>query len=115
MNQLEMQPTSQTAVVSIAGRFDAHQVPHVQKMLASACADGAHTIIVDLSQVNFVDSSALATLVQAMKRCREQDGELILCGVRQPVRIIFELTRLDKAFRIFNSLEDAQMAAVQAG
>ena len=67
-------------------------------------------IILDLTDVNFVDSSALAVMVRGMKHCREQKGELVLCGMRQPVRIIFELTRMDRAFRIFNTETEARQA-----
>jgi len=64
----------------------------------------------DLSEVNFVDSSALAVMVRTMKHCRERNGDLLLCGLRQPVRIIFELTRMDRAFRIVDELGDARAA-----
>ena len=61
----------------------------------------------NLENVVFVDSTALATLVQAMKRCRQLDGDLRLSNLKQPVRMIFELTRLDRAFEIFNLEEEA--------
>ncbi|MFT7586943.1 MAG: anti-sigma B factor antagonist, partial [Cellvibrionaceae bacterium] len=64
-------------------------------------------VIVNLENVVFVDSTALATLVQAMKRCRQLDGDLRLSNLKQPVRMIFELTRLDRAFEIFNLEEEA--------
>lgn len=95
----------------LSGRFDAHQVPRIQKEIDAALANGANTVIMDLTEVNFVDSSALAVMVRTMKHCRERSGELLLCGLRQPVRIIFELTRMDKAFRIFDTLSDARAAA----
>jgi anti-sigma B factor antagonist len=103
--------SQKVALASISGRFDAHQVPRIQKDVDAALANGATTIILDLTDVNFVDSSALAVMVRAMKHCRERNGELILYGVRQPVRIIFELTRMDKAFRIFESAPEARAAA----
>ena len=52
-------------------------------------------------------AAALAALVHGMKQCREQDGDLLLCRLAQPVRIIFELTRLDRAFAIFDSVPAA--------
>lgn len=108
----ELTYLSQKVVLApITGRFDAHQVPKIQKEIDAALATGANTVIMDLTDVNFVDSSALAVMVRAMKHCRERGGELILCGLRQPVRIIFELTRMDKAFRIFDTLAEARTAA----
>lgn len=102
------------AVITVSGRFDAHQVPQVQQEMDNVMATGQSNIILNLAGVNFVDSSALAVMVRGMKRCREHNGELILCGLGQPVRIIFELTRMDRAFRIFNDVASAQ-AALKAG
>lgn len=86
-------------VVELAGRFDAHVARSVTSQLEQVAAP--HQIVVDLSNVMFVDSSGLATLVQAMKQCRQHNGDVRLSGLQQPVRIIFELTRLDKVFQIF--------------
>ena len=104
------QLSPQVVLTPIAGRFDAHQVPKVQKEIDAALANAANTVIMELSEVNFVDSSALAVMVRTMKHCRQRNGELILCGLRQPVRIIFELTRMDKAFRIFDDAAAARAA-----
>lgn len=101
-----------TATLTISGRFDAHQVSQVQQEFDALLAAGARFIIFDLSDVNFVDSSALAVMVRGMKRCRERNGELLLCGLRQPVRIIFELTRMDRAFRIYDNEASARAALV---
>jgi anti-sigma B factor antagonist len=105
---------AEAATITINGRFDAHQVPQVQQEMDGILAGGQHNIILNLADVNFVDSSALAVMVRGMKRCREQNGELILCGLRQPVRIIFELTRMDRAFRIYDD-EAAAKRALKAG
>ena len=77
-------------------------------MLAGVVA-GARFIVLDLSEVQSVDSSALAVMVRGMKSCRERNGELLLCGLRQPVSIIFELTRMDQAFRIFKDEASAEL------
>ena len=104
------QPQTEAATLVISGRFDAHQVSQVQQEFDALLTAGARFIILDLTDVNFVDSSALAVMVRGMKRCRERNGELLLCGLRQPVRIIFELTRMDRAFRIYDTEANAQAA-----
>jgi anti-sigma B factor antagonist len=115
MTMMTTRYTSNPAVAAIAisGRFDAHQVPQVQQELENVLAGGARYVILNLEDVNFVDSSALAILVRGMKRCRERNGDLLLCGLRQPVRIIFELTRMDKAFRIYDTEEAARQSVPQ--
>ena len=102
------QSDAEIATLVISGRFDAHQVTQVQQELDALLAASARYIILDLSDVSFVDSSALAVMVRGMKRCRERNGDLLLCGLRQPLRIIFELTRMDRAFRIYENQAAAQ-------
>ena len=96
------------ATIVISGRFDAHQVPQVQQEIDNLQAAGARFIILDLSDVNFVDSSALAVMVRGMKRCRERNGELLLCGLRQPQSTSFDIAPCPQAFRIYDSEEAAQ-------
>jgi anti-sigma B factor antagonist len=107
------QPDSGIATLVISGRFDAHQVTPVQQEFDALLTAGARFIILDLTDVNFVDSSALAVMVRGMRRCRERNGELLLCGLRQPVRIIFELTHMDRAFRIYKDDASAQAALAE--
>lgn len=101
---------SEYAVVELSGRFDAYEAPAVREWVDAHLTQGIVRLIVDLDAVTFIDSTALAVLVQGMKHSRQQDGDLILCGLQQPVRIIFELTRLDKAFRIYPTQADALAA-----
>lgn len=94
-------------VLQLKGRFDAHEVEPVNAWLAEHTRKGEARIIVNLEGVNFIDSTALSTLVRGLKNCRERNGDLHICSLQQPVRVIFELTRLDKAFDIFPTEEEA--------
>ncbi len=97
-------------VVDLTGRFDTNTVPPLAAWLEQVTSvPGAH-VLVNLANATFVDSTALATLVQALKRCQQVKGELFLCSMRRPVYMIFELTRLDKAFNIFVDEEHAMQA-----
>lgn len=81
------------------GRFDAFAAPAVSEALSRVAAPGA-TVVVDLSAVEFIDSTGLATLVQALKLQQASKGDLILRSPTDAVRVILELTRLDRAFAI---------------
>ena len=98
---------SNLPVLQLKGRFDAHEVEPVNSWLAEQVKAGNARLIVNLEGVNFIDSSALSTLVRVLKLSREQVGDLHVCTLQQPVRVIFELTRLDKAFDIFPTEEEA--------
>lgn len=97
-------------VLELSGRFDSYVAPQVSDWLEHTVASGSTQILVNMAGVNFVDSTALATLVQGLKRCRQRNGELHLCTLQQPVAMIFELTRLDKAFNIFVDEQHALQA-----
>jgi anti-sigma B factor antagonist len=101
-------------ILTLEGRFDAHTVPAASKWLEEVTAKLPPQIVVNMEDVNFVDSAGLATLVKGMKRSRELDGNLVIFGLQQPVKIIFELTRLDKAIDIFDNEDDAVASFSQA-
>lgn len=102
---------SQASVYSPAGRFDAHGIGAAQEWLQAQYQAGVQFIIVDLQEVHFIDSAALATLVSGLKSCRSAGGDLVLCSLQQPVAIIFELTKLDRVFEIYPDVTDAANAA----
>lgn len=104
---VQSQSVGDVVLMNLQGRFDAYSAPQVNEWLEEALAHKPPNIIVNMENVVFVDSTALATLVQAMKRCRQNDGDLRLSHLKQPVLMIFELTRLDRAFEIYPSDSDA--------
>jgi anti-sigma B factor antagonist len=102
------------AVLEVSGRFDAHMAPGVAAWLLRVAEAPPGHAAVDLSNATFIDSAALTGLVSGMKRCRQVGGDLHLCGLGGPVQVIFELTRLNKAFSIYPGVAEA-VAAHQAG
>ena len=88
-------------IIELAGRFEASTISSVAPWLEQVTSTPAARVLVNLAQTIFIDSTALALLVQSLKRVQQSGGELALCGMSRPVFMIFELTRLDKAFAIF--------------
>ena len=111
--ELRTRSSDNVQILELEGRFDTYTSPPIKAWLESALNAEPPQIVINLAGVNFVDSTAMATLVQGMKRCREVNGDLRLCELQQPVRMIFELTRLDRAFEIF-AAEDEAIAAFSA-
>lgn len=96
--------------LGLTGRFDAFETPEFRSTIDELFEGGATTIRVDMSAISFVDSSALAELVRVHKHCRELGGDLIIVSPSDPVTVIFELTRLDSAFRIERKNPVAEVA-----
>lgn len=72
--------------------------------------DGAQeTVVLNLSNVDFIDSSGLGAIVAAMKHMNP-DRKLVLAGLTQTVEKVFKLTRMDSVFSVYPSLDDALSA-----
>jgi anti-anti-sigma factor len=94
-------------ILALSGRFDVTTAAVVRDWLDEAVNIVPPFLVVNLEEVDFMDSTGLSTLVHGMKRSREKNGDLHLCNLQQPVRIIFELTRLAQWFEIFIAEEEA--------
>lgn len=62
--------------------------------------------VIDLAEVDFMDSSGLVPLVKGLTSARQSGCRLVLCNVQSPVRLILEVTQLESVFEIFNTYED---------
>ncbi|MBV8303395.1 MAG: STAS domain-containing protein [Acidimicrobiia bacterium] len=87
-------------VVSAAGELDVNTAPELREQLARLAADDVRRVVVDLTDVSFVDSTALSVLVSALKRLRQADGDLELASPSPSVRRVFEITGLTRLFTI---------------
>ncbi|MCB0060901.1 MAG: STAS domain-containing protein [Caldilineaceae bacterium] len=103
--------TNAITMIDLHGRLDAHQSKAVDNALIDHIEEGSQTIV-NLRGVHFIDSTGLAILVRAVKRHREQSGELLLCELQQPVQIILELTKLERVFSIYPT-EAAALQSLQ--
>ena len=93
--------------MSLAGRFDAHEVGTFRHSFEPLLAEPGSIVRVDLSNVVFVDSSALAALLQAQRDVADTGGQLVLVDLSDPVRIILELTALMQVFTVEQSVRAA--------
>jgi anti-sigma B factor antagonist len=105
--KLQTEKRGPVAIASLSGRFDAHETSKVISWIEENRRTGFSKIVFNLDGVQFIDSTALTVLVQGVKGCQEQRGDLRICCLRQPVKIIFELTSLDQKFGIYANQEQA--------
>lgn len=97
-------------VVAVMGEIDVATAPQLREYLHRVIAQGASTLVVDLLDVTFLDSTALGVLVGALKRCRELGGDLHVVVSDPRIMKIFEITGLTKVFPISDSLAAAGAA-----
>ena len=95
-------------VIEVAGDLDMASAPQLRDRLLDVVETGARTVVVDLTQVGFVDSSGLGALVLVYKNLRERDGWLGLAVVRQSIRNVFSITSVDRVIPLFGTVRDAE-------
>lgn len=87
-----------------SGHLNASNAPALQRQLTAAVSSpGCSTLLVDLSQVESLDSAGLMALVSALTKAQQLDKRFSICCVSPSIRIIFELTQLDRVFEIFEN------------
>jgi len=93
-------------VVRVRGEVDLSWSQEVRRAILDALASG-HPVAVDLSAVDYIDSSGIAALVEGLQRARERRQPFVLVAVSAPVRAVLELARLDGVFTLAASADEA--------
>jgi anti-sigma B factor antagonist len=98
-------------VATLSGEIDLDRAPDVRDFLLD-CVGRGRDVVVDLSQVSYIDSSGIASLVEALQAASKGGTRLSLAAVSPQALRVFELARLDRVFTIHPDL-DAALAAVR--
>ncbi len=96
-------------VLSLNGEIDLNQSPKARKQILE-CIKRGHNLLVDLSEVEYIDSSGVASLIEGFQNARAQMLEFALIGVNASTMQVLQLSRLDRVFTIYESLEDVKEA-----
>ena len=98
-------------IVAFEGDVDLQSSPDARKVLLEMVGKG-QPIMVDLSEVGYIDSSGVASLVESFQAARKSGQDLVLISVSDGAKRVLELARLDKVFTICDTLEDG-IAAIK--
>ena len=109
---LEIDERARAAVVTLRGELDAHDAPRLRADLVAAVERASELaesprVVLDLTSVGFLDSRVLGTIVGALRRVREAEGELLVVLPETPARRIFEITGLDRVLTLSPSRDEA--------
>ncbi|MEE8601271.1 STAS domain-containing protein [Euzebya tangerina] len=94
------------SVVAVSGEVDVYTAPTLREHLNGRIADGATDLVVDLSDVGFMDSTGLGVLVGALKRLRQAGGDMQVICTSEPVLKIFRITGLEGVLGVVTSPEE---------
>jgi anti-sigma B factor antagonist len=98
---------NQPNVLPLKGEIDLHVSPVVTASLNAMIEKKPDRMVIDLSEVTYIDSAGLAALIQAMQKVEAYGGNFLLAGLQETVRSIFEISRLDQVFQVFPDVDTA--------
>ncbi len=103
-------------IITVApkGRLDAFTAPNLRTRVDQLLDEGVHHFILDLSEVDFLDSAGLAVLVSVLKRARQAGGNVRLVRPKQEAGLrILRLTKFDRVFDMMDTPSEALGSFVQ--
>ncbi len=104
----EATPLGETVyLIALTGEFDLHTGPQLERRVLEALGRGASEILVDLSDVTFIDSTTIGILMRARKRLIPLKGRLLLVCSDQNILRLFEITALDRLFEVYRTRDEA--------
>lgn len=110
MLDLEVTTTPEMVVVALVGELDISSAPRVEKELGIVEAAAPATIVLDLSQLEFMDSTGLRIVVSGDARARQRGGRFVVVRGPEPVQRIFRITRLDDRLDLVGGLDEVGSA-----
>jgi anti-sigma B factor antagonist len=100
------------SVVALAGELDLATAPELRQQLGLLAEDGKHHVTLDLTHLDFVDSTGLSVFVMAFNRAHAAGGSMVISNPSLPVMRIFEITGLTSVFTIATDEEPVSPAGV---
>ena len=94
-------------VIDVAGTIDIYTAPRLRELLIDLVSTNSYQLIINLDQVEFLDSTGLGVLVGGLKRVRAHDGSLDLVCTQERILKIFRITGLTKVFGIHETVDQA--------
>lgn len=105
--RLEVSEQDGWSVMQVGGEIDVATAPRLRERLIKLVNEERFRIVVDLEDVDFIDSTGLGVLIGARKRVRTHDGDVKLVCTEPRIVKVFEITGLDQVFQIHSSVSDA--------
>src|SRR5690606_12629887 len=98
-------------VVTVYGEVDVATAPELREVLVRLVGEGSTNLVLDLDQVDFLDSTGLGTVISALKRARTHGGDLRIVCTQPRIARLFQITGLDKALPLLPDVDAAAAGA----
>jgi anti-anti-sigma factor len=104
--EIELKDIGEHKVISVSGEVDLYNVSELKKALFSVTDGSYSSVVVDLKDVNYMDSSGIGALVAGQKKMRAHNGKFALINIHDDVLNILKLATLDRFFTIYEDEND---------
>jgi anti-sigma B factor antagonist len=94
-------------IVAVSGEVDLYTAADLRAALSHAVEEGCTSLVIDLTETHFMDSTGLSTLVSAQKRMRSRGGKLVIVNVDPSLAYTFQITGLDLVFKVVGDRVEA--------
>lgn len=98
----------QVVTIRLKGEIDLQHSPRLREVLRARAAARTPALLLDFSEVKYIDSSGLATLVEYYQQSREFSGKIAIIAATDRVQSVFNLVRLNEIFQFFSTVEEAR-------
>ena len=99
-------PRDDCVVLVLVGELDLAGAPRLRQAVVAEAAAGERHVVLDLTAVDFIDSTGLGVVVGALRRLRTHDGALSVVCPEPRLRRVFEMCDLDRVFTLYGSVDD---------
>lgn len=99
-------------ILDVTGEIDIYTTPQFKEAVAAAIDSGGSNVLINMSNVSYMDSSGFGTLLSATKRLRPLQGGLYLAGCNDSLTRMLQITRLNTVFGVYANEAEA-VAAIQ--
>lgn len=101
-------------IVQPSGILDGISVNQLRREISDLVEKGADIVLVDFQDVTFMNSSGLGALVSTLKVVRSAGAELFICSLSDQLKMIFQLTKMDRVFKTFANQDEFEKTVVSA-
>lgn len=105
--KVQVRNADNVSIIDCAGDVDLYSSTQLRETLLSQMQSGIPSVLVNMSDVSYIDSSGIATLVEGLQLSRQTKTRFGLYGLRSNARSVLELARLHKVFTIFENEQEA--------
>lgn len=103
---IRVEKQGQWAVLALDARLDVNSASELEKKGLELVASGEKRFILDMSQLNYISSAGLRSILVIGKKAKANGGQLVLCGLEGIVKEVFEMSGFDSFFKAYETVQE---------